>query len=522
MSEGEQNEQQQQQSVIDEFELKSQIANGNASQIWEVTMAGNTTPLAMKLLLPEPAQSAHELGVLKHEFKVGSSLDHPNCVRFHKVVAKKGQAYIVMDYFRSANLKSQIMRDLPGLQSRIRKLIEGVCMSLGYMHEKGWIHRDIKPDNILMSKSSEMRLIDFSLSTKAMSGLAKLLSGKSKTIQGTRTYIAPETILKKPATIQTDIYSFGITLYEILTGIPPFTGTSPSEILKRHISAKPVPPSATNPNVKPEMDQFVARLLAKKPEQRPKDMNEVFAEFRSVKVFHEEPLELMERLKQEAKKASETASSIDSRLDSRSDADRKNKVITKGESKAGQGAQKTEPPKQEQPLPQPTPQQPVPQPAMQPGMMPQQPMMHPGMMQQPMMQPPPGMMMPQQPMMMPQQPMMNPAAMPQQMAMPQQPMAHPGQMPQQPVTQPPQPQQPTPQPQPVGNAAPAAAPQQPAPASPSPSPVVAEQPKPTAAAPAPAPAAAPEKAAVAKPAPEPPVENEPDDIPLMTELPDVF
>ena len=137
VSEGEQNEQQQQPTAVDEYELKSQIANGNASQIWEVAAPGMPFTLAMKLLNPDAAQDSHELGVLKHEFKVGNSLDHPNCVRFHKVVAKKGKAYIIMDYFRSSNLKSQISKDLPGLQSRIRKLIEGICLSLGYMHEKG-------------------------------------------------------------------------------------------------------------------------------------------------------------------------------------------------------------------------------------------------------------------------------------------------------------------------------------------------------------------------------------------------
>ncbi|MDA1016562.1 MAG: protein kinase [Planctomycetota bacterium] len=557
MSEGE--VQQQQQTTIDGFELKGQIADGNASQIWEVTAPGMTTSLAMKLLLPEPANDSAELATLRHEFKVGSSLDHPNCIRFHTVMAKKGNAYIIMDYFRSANLKTQIAKELVGLQGRIRKLVEGICQSLGYMHEKGWVHRDIKPDNILMSKSSELRLIDFSLSSKAVSGLSKLFGGKLKTIQGTRTYIAPETIRKQQPTFQTDMYSLGVTLYEILTGQPPFTGTSPNDLLKKHLAAKPVPPSASNPNVSAGMDQFIAHLLAKKPTDRPKDMNEVFVEFRSVKPFKEDVAELEAQRIAEEKRSVEAGDSIASALDSRRDADRKVKTITKGG--AGQGSAKPDPPKapaQPAAQPQPVAQQPAGQPMMQPGMgmqpMPGSMQPTPGHpMQQPMMQP-----MPMQPM---QQPMMHPHSQPMHpqpmqgqvpMAAPQQPMA-PQQQPMAPTQQPvvvsqqptvapqqttvpqqstvaPNPEQPvapTQQPVAVSQQPAAAAPQQPAmaagsqpePTTPTSQPVAAG----SVAAPASNPPTTAPTASPSPPAdPNPEADADEDEIPLMTELPDIM
>ena len=111
----------------------------------------------------------------------------------------KKRAYIVMDYFRAPNLKMQLAADGVSVQIRVVRLFEQLCQALGYMHDLGWVHRDIKPDNILFNKASELRLIDFSLSTKAAGAMSKLIGGKEKTIQGTRTYISPETILKAPA-----------------------------------------------------------------------------------------------------------------------------------------------------------------------------------------------------------------------------------------------------------------------------------------------------------------------------------
>jgi serine/threonine-protein kinase len=267
----------------------------------------------------------------------------------------------------------------------------------------------------------------------------KMLAGKQKAIMGTRTYIAPEIILKNPPTAQSDIYSLGVTFYEVVTGNPPFAGLSPSDLLKKHISETPAPPSLVNPNVTPELDSVILRMLAKKPKDRYTEMREVMSALRNVKCFKEDPYELFERKVKEAK-ANESLS-VDKRLDSRADADRVSRGIaapakpTKGKrltapigemeavKKVGAGKNAS----------QPAPQQPAAMPMMQPmmpGMMPQMPfgmppqpmpgMMYPGMMPQVPMMPQP---MAPQPMMQPfppgmaQQPM-NPQGIPQSLPSP--------------------------------------------------------------------------------------------------------
>ncbi|HUG90553.1 MAG TPA: serine/threonine-protein kinase [Planctomycetaceae bacterium] len=309
--------------VVDGYRLVNCIAQGNHSDVWEVRdPAGGQ--FAMKLLKPEAMEDRAQVQTLKHEARVSKLLDHPNFVKFQKSAFTKQHAYLLMEFFRAPNVKTQIMNDLAGLHVRFRKLVEHVCLVLQFMHDKGWVHRDLKPENILVNKASELRLIDFSLSTRAAGGLAGLLGGKAKVIQGTRTYIAPETIRKKPATPRTDTYSLGVTLFEILTGRPPFKAPSPDELLKQHLQMKPPAPSDFHRNVTPEMDRLVLRMLEKKPDKRPKSMNEVYAEFRALKPFVEDPQELYDR--EEAARRERDLDglrSADSVLNSRADADRR-------------------------------------------------------------------------------------------------------------------------------------------------------------------------------------------------------
>lgn len=417
------------QTIIGGYELKNCVASGASTQIWEVTQQGATTPFAMKLLLPDALKSPEAKVVLKHEFKVGTALEHPNLIRLHRMELNRDHGFFIMDYFRAPSLKAQISANLPETQSRFKKIVEAACQAFVHMNEKGWMHRDIKPDNILVNKTGEVRVIDFSLATRIATGIMKLLSGKQKSIMGTRTYIAPEIILKKPPSVQSDIYSFGVTLFEIATGVPPFAGMSPSDLLKKHIGEAAAPPSLVNPNITGELDAAILKMLAKKPKDRPADMREVMSMFRNIKCFKEDPFELYERKVKEAK-ANESLS-VDKRLDSRADADRVSRGIA-APVKPGKGKRLTAPIGEMEPVKKlipgkgaaapaapPQPQMPGIQmmPGMMPGMaygMPGAPMpgmMYPGMPMGPQPMMPPS---PQYPGGMPGQPMMPPGMMPAQ------------------------------------------------------------------------------------------------------------
>ncbi len=285
--------------IIDEYQLLNHISTGSSTQVWEAAdKGGGDRRYAMKVMLPEALAESERRSVLKHEAKLGERFEHVNFVRFHKLVLTKQRGYILMDYFRAPNLKTQLQTELVSVQARLPRLLEQLCQVLGYLHGLGWVHRDIKPENILFNKASELRLIDFSLTTRAAGAVAKMLGAKEKVIQGTRTYISPETILKAPITPQSDIYSLGVTLFEVLTGDPPFRGSSPDELLKKHLTGQVPEPSAFNPNVTPEMDRMILRLLSKKAAKRQRDTHEILAEFRNIKPFKEDVIDVDRRRKE--------------------------------------------------------------------------------------------------------------------------------------------------------------------------------------------------------------------------------
>jgi eukaryotic-like serine/threonine-protein kinase len=306
---------------IDGFDLVNCIATGNVSQVWEVKEVATSQSYAMKLLLPEAFADPEQKAQLKHEAKLGKSCDHPNLIRVYDLRVSRKHAYFTMELFRGANLKGMLRNDLTGAQVRAKKIAEGVTQALAHMHEKGWVHKDVKPENILMTRGGDVRLIDFSLAARSAGALAKAFTRKkSVIIQGTRTYIAPEMIRRNPATTSVDMYSLGITLYEILTGRPPFIMANPDALLMAHIQSKPETPSILNPNITPELDRVILKMLAKKPKERPTNMQEVFAEIRSINFFK---TDMEEHAKASAASRLDTfKDSMAHRLDSRTDAGR--------------------------------------------------------------------------------------------------------------------------------------------------------------------------------------------------------
>jgi serine/threonine protein kinase len=154
---------------------------------------------------------------------------------------------------------------------------------LGHVHEQGWVHRDIKPDNFLISPEDDVKLIDFALAEKKKTGLAKLF-GRSK-VQGTRSYMSPEQIRGQALDHRADIYSFGCTIFEALAGRPPFTGTSTDDLLNKHLRNQPPSLEASNRNVSTEFSNLIKRMLAKEREERPQSLTEFLRDMMSVRVL---------------------------------------------------------------------------------------------------------------------------------------------------------------------------------------------------------------------------------------------
>ncbi|WP_437202493.1 protein kinase domain-containing protein [Planctomicrobium sp. SH664] len=303
--------------TIDGWDLVNCVATGSVTQIWEVAQGGQS--MAMKLLLPEAYKLSEHRGALKHEYKVAKGLQHPNIIRVEGLKMSRKHGYFLMEYFRGGNVKGLIRSERAATQGKAKKLMECLSQALGHLHEKGWVHKDVKPDNVLLTKAGDVRLIDFSLASGQGNPVIHAVSKKSSiAIQGTRTYLAPELIRRERLTFSADMYSLGVLLFEVLTGHPPFRTANPNDLLMMHVRDKPAAPSDIDKNITPEVDQLVLRMLAKYPKERPANMQEVFSAVRSLKFFKEDPVELARSRAEEFAKSD--AQAQNDRLNSRLDA----------------------------------------------------------------------------------------------------------------------------------------------------------------------------------------------------------
>lgn len=276
------------QQRIGAYRLLNVIMTGQTSQVWEAIHDSSSTRYALKMLLTDFRRDREQIGYLKQEWEVGSKLKHPNVINLVDFSPKGESPYLVMEYFPWPNIKQYINAGVERFAFMLPEIIERAALGLAYFNEQGWIHRDIKPDNYLLTDEGDVRLIDFALGMRPKKGLAKMFATKTK-IQGTRSYMSPEQIRGQLLDQRTDVYSFGCTAYEMVTGKRPYTGVSANDLLMKHLKSAPPPADATNRNVTPEFTLLLQRMIAKKPEKRPESMTQFLTEFKAMRVFKEPP-----------------------------------------------------------------------------------------------------------------------------------------------------------------------------------------------------------------------------------------
>lgn len=267
------------------------IHPGATSIVMEVAQDGSQKRFALKQLLASRGEDRDERKAFEHEARVGIALRHPNLVRVHEFVKDSSQPYFVMDYFSGYHLKLPIARPsvYPLPKTQLHRILEQSAAALAYMHDKGWIHRDVKPENIVVNKTGEVRVIDYALAMRPPSGLRKLFGGKIPR-QGTPSYMSPEQIRCEPPAPTADIYSFGITCYELACGRPPFRANSLQELLNKHLQERPIPLTTHNKLVTQEYNDLVLKMITKKPADRLASLHEFLTRFRSVRIFQDDPV----------------------------------------------------------------------------------------------------------------------------------------------------------------------------------------------------------------------------------------
>jgi serine/threonine-protein kinase len=233
--------------------------------------------VAIKILNERHANDDQFVERFRREAKNAAGLSHPNIVSIYDRGEAEGTYYIAMEFLDGRSLKELIVSRGPAPVSVAIDYARQILAALRFAHRNGIVHRDIKPHNVLVDSEGRLKVTDFGI---ARAGASQMTEAGS--IIGTAQYLSPEQAKGSPVDQTSDLYSIGIVLYELLTGVVPFTGDTPVEIAMKHLSAIPDPPSEHRAEIPRELDLVVLRALAKDPRERYQTAEEMDADLARV------------------------------------------------------------------------------------------------------------------------------------------------------------------------------------------------------------------------------------------------
>ena len=264
-------------TVDGRYTVRSRLASGGMSTVYLATDQRLERDVALKVLHPHLANDPTFLQRLSREAKAAASLSHPHIVGVLDQGEDRHIAYLVMEYVKGHTLRDTLDEQGPLPPRLALALIDPVIEGLAAAHRAGLIHRDVKPENVLIADDGRIKVGDF--------GLARAISANTSTgaLIGTVAYLAPELVLGQPADARSDIYSAGIMLYEMLTGKQPYAGDSPIQVAYQHVNAVVGRPSDAAPGLAEDLDELVQWCTAVEAENRPVDGAALLTELRHIR-----------------------------------------------------------------------------------------------------------------------------------------------------------------------------------------------------------------------------------------------
>ncbi len=259
------------------YRILEKIGQGGMGIVYKGIHTKLEQEVAIKVLSPVFSQDPSMGERFFKEAKIQAKFSHPNVVNILNYLEDEGNVFLVMEYVKGETLENRLKRAgrLP-----IEKAVSislSVLEALDFMHSKDVIHRDIKPSNIMSTDSGLVKVTDF--------GIAKVIGEKGQTrtgMVGSFSYMSPEQILGEETSVVSDIYSFGITFYQMVTGRVPFDGDSEYTIMKGHLQEKPLPPWEINSNVSEEVGRVILKAIAKSPKDRYQNVKEFAEDLKTV------------------------------------------------------------------------------------------------------------------------------------------------------------------------------------------------------------------------------------------------
>lgn len=264
---------------VGDYEVVRVLGTGGLGEVYEVRHAISQRAEAMKILLPDQRTGAEIGERFRREIQMLGALSHPHIASLHNAFHHDGQLIMVMELVSGETLRSKSVRTLLSVPQVLRYARQ-ILSALDYAHYRGVVHRDIKPSNIMITTEDDVKLLDFGI---AISDRSADLTAPGFMV-GSISYMSPEQISGDKATVRSDIYAVGVTLYEVFTGKLPVGGTSNFAIMRAHLTEHPLAPTELNPQLPAALSSAILKALEKKPEDRFATAQEFLAALNAVSI----------------------------------------------------------------------------------------------------------------------------------------------------------------------------------------------------------------------------------------------
>jgi serine/threonine-protein kinase len=268
--------------TLGDFALLRRLGEGGMGQVYLADQLSLKRRVAIKVLRGDLATNEVSRKRFKAEAEAVARLAHANIVQLHEFHDESSPHFMVLEFVDGRNLRDYLLRKGPPELPVALSIMWQVASALQRAAEFGIVHRDIKPENILLTKKNEVKVADFGLSRMLLAGQEAQHLTQTGVTMGTPLYMSPEQVEGKPTDHRTDLYSFGVTCYHLLSGQPPFEGENAFAVALQHVQKEPLPLEALRPDLPPELCGLVHRLLAKKPEERCQSAGEVLRHLKGI------------------------------------------------------------------------------------------------------------------------------------------------------------------------------------------------------------------------------------------------
>ncbi len=249
-----------------DYELLEEIARGGMGVVYKARQISLNRIVAVKMILAGQLAGEADIRRFHAEAEAAANLQHPNIVVIHEVGEHESRHYFSMDYVEGQNLAT-LVRERPSPPTKAAELVKTIAEAIQYAHQRGILHRDLKPQNVLIDEHGRPRVTDFGLAKRTGTDSGLTQTGM---LMGSPSYMPPEQATGGHDQVgpPSDVYSLGAILYQLLTGKAPFLGETPLATLRKVVEEEPVPPSKHNPLVLPDLETICLKCLEKKTERR--------------------------------------------------------------------------------------------------------------------------------------------------------------------------------------------------------------------------------------------------------------